>query len=73
LYTGQYSVSAVVPGFNTVTKHVDLNVAQRVSLDFDLQVATAAQAVDVQATAEALQVESETSTLSDFRSPPHGD
>src|SRR5215470_3310820 len=39
LYTGQYSVSAIVPGFNTVTKHVDLNVAQRVSLDFDLQVA----------------------------------
>ena len=67
LYAGQYSVSVAVPGFNTVTKHVDLNVAQRVSLDFDLQVASAAQAVDVLATAAALQAESETSTLSNLR------
>ncbi len=67
LYTGQYSVTVEVAGFDKFTKRVDLNVAQRVSLDFDLQVASAAQAVDVQATAGALQAESETSTLSNLR------
>jgi hypothetical protein len=67
LYTGQYSFEVSVPGFDRVTKRVDVSVAQRLSLDFDLQVASAAQAVDVQANAAALQTESETSTLSNLR------
>src|SRR5260370_7206812 len=60
LYTGQYSVSVQVPGFDKVTKRVDLNVAQRVELDFDLQVTSAAQAVHVQSTAPPLQTQSKT-------------
>src|SRR5260370_41112497 len=72
LYTGQYGVSVMVPGFDKLTKRVDLNVAQRVELNFDLQVASAAQAVDVQATGAALQTASDTSTLSNLRTETDG-
>ncbi|MEO7141974.1 MAG: carboxypeptidase-like regulatory domain-containing protein, partial [Bryobacteraceae bacterium] len=66
LRSGAYVVEARVEGFEPAARSVQLDVSQRLELDFNLTVGAVSQSVAVQAFAGTLQTES--STLSNLRS-----
>lgn len=66
LYAGQYELAAEAAGFAKETQRVTLTVAQRLEADFTMQVGAITQTISVRANAVALQ--SESSTLSSFES-----
>ncbi len=63
---GHYRVTVQKPGFEASASEIDVNLGGRAGLDFELQVGTQATTVEVKAQAAALQTES--TTLSTFRS-----
>lgn len=65
LAPAEYSVSVVAPGFSQLVERVHLEVSQRASLDFNLQPGNVQQSVTVEAS--AIQLGTETSTLSNLR------
>jgi hypothetical protein len=66
LRPGQYKVEVSLAGFRTAAKSVPLEVAQRAVVDFSLALGSVSEAILVQAVAPLLQTED--STLSNFRS-----
>src|SRR5579863_1418204 len=65
LTPGDYDVRITAPGFNTSVQHVHLAVAQRLSADTTLEIAAAAQSIEVQST--TVQFDTETATISNLR------
>ncbi|MGH9673272.1 MAG: TonB-dependent receptor domain-containing protein, partial [Bryobacteraceae bacterium] len=66
LRPGEYVVEAEAQGFERAARRLRLDVSQRLGLDFDLTVGAVTQTVEVKDAAALLQTE--TSTLSNFRS-----
>jgi hypothetical protein len=65
LRPGVYVVNVEAKGFERAAKQVQIDVSQRVSLNFDLTIGAVTETVQVQAVATILQTE--TSTLSNLR------
>jgi hypothetical protein len=66
LNPGEYEVKVEATGFKGVLEHVRLEVAQRATVDTTLSVGAASETVEVQET--ALQLDTDSSTVSDVRS-----
>src|SRR5581483_4356983 len=66
LPVGRYRITASQAGFQTAAKDVTLNLSERLGIDFKLNVSAQTQSVDVTDVASTLQTE--TTTLSTFRS-----
>jgi hypothetical protein len=66
LTPGTYDIKVEAPGFKATVEHVSLEVAQRITADAVLTVGAASETVEVQAT--ALQLDTDSSTISDVRS-----
>jgi hypothetical protein len=67
LTPGTYDVKVEAPGFKVAVEHVSLEVAQRITADAVLAVGATSETVEVKATG-ALQLDTDTSTISDVRS-----
>lgn len=62
---GDYEVTIEAPGFKGLLKHVRLQVAQRITVDADLQPGAASETIQVDA--NEVQFDTETSTVSNLR------
>ncbi|MCS7023161.1 MAG: TonB-dependent receptor [Bryobacteraceae bacterium] len=65
LRPGEYEVTASAAGFKTAVLRVRVEVAQRISADFRLELGAASERVTIEAS--SVQLESETSTLGNIR------
>lgn len=64
LEPGDYDITASAPGFSGLKQRVTLTVGQKIGLDLKLQVGSTTTIVEVTETAAAIQVNTETQTLS---------
>ncbi len=63
---GPYRITVSTDGFRTAAKEVSLNLSERIAVDFELEVGSVAESIEVEAIAAILQTE--TATLSTQRS-----
>ena len=63
---GPYRVTVSSEGFRPAAKEIPLNLSERLAVDFELEIGTVAESIDVEAIGTVLQTE--TATLSTLRS-----
>lgn len=63
---GPYRITVSTEGFRTAAKEIELNLGERIAVDFQLEVGAVAESIDVEAIGTVLQTE--TATLSTLRS-----